>query len=435
MTQPSAQPGSSRRQTRFPEVGEPPQRLLDHIRESCEASDWPWAEGRSFALVYNLDDAHTQLLCDAYHAAFSANAVSPNAFPSVARMEREVVDMVADLLHAPDAARGVMTSGGSESTLLALKAYRDHARARRPDLTEPRVILPRTAHAAFLKAAHYLDLTPVIVETDAAGRAQLDAIADALDERAVLLIASAPCLPFGTTDPIEQIADLAQQHNIALHVDACLGGFMFPFMADLGLNTPSFDFAVPGVSSITVDLHKYAFAAKGASVTLYRDPERFAHQWFATDQWSSGSFASAHVTGTRPGGAIAAAWAAIHALGRTGYRGMADAVNDAAARLQRGIEAIEGLRIVGEPDMSVFAFTSDRAAVTNIVDRMAARGWRLNRQANPPAIHMILTPRHSEVVNAFLNDLEPAVAEAAAMSNNDADAAPVGVYGLPVAGE
>jgi len=297
MTDHAAQTGAAGGANRFPETGEAPQRLLDHIRELSAAKDWPWAAGRSFALVYNLDDAHTELLCEAYRAMFTANAVSPTAFPAAAEMERAVIAMTAELLHAPAATRGAMTSGGSESTLLALKAYRDHARARRPGGGAPRINTPRTAHPAFLKAAHCLDLTPIIVEADAAGRADVDAMAEAIDDRTILLIGSAPCLPYGTTDPIERIAELARREAIGCHVDACLGGFVFPFMAELGEATPAFDFNVPGVSSVTVDLHKYAFAAKGASVTLYRDPEVFAHQWFETDQWTSGSFASAHVTG------------------------------------------------------------------------------------------------------------------------------------------
>lgn len=432
MTTAHPQPDAGDCPAAFPPQGEAGERLLAAIREATR-DDWPWQAGRSFALVYDLDDEHTELISAAYRAMFSANAVSPTAFPSAALLEREVIEMVADLLHAPVDARGAMTSGGSESTILALKACRDHARHHRPDITAPRIVLPRTAHAAFLKAAYYLDLIPVIVEVDAAGRAPVDAMAQAIDDRTILLIGSAPCLPFGTCDPIEGLAALAQQRGLPLHIDACLGGFMLPFMADLGYDTPPFDFELPGVSSITVDLHKYAFAAKGASVTIYRDADLFAHQWYQTEQWTSGSFASGHMTGTRPGGAVAAAWTALRALGRAGYQQIATTVMETTRRLRAGIEAIDGLRIVGQPDMSVFAFTSDHKQIGGIVERMAERGWRLNRQANPPAIHMIITPRHAGVVEPFCRDLAEAVAEAGQIADNSEAAEPVAVYGLPMA--
>jgi len=437
------------RATAMPETAQPGPALLDRIRRLACEHDWPWRQGRSFGLVYDLDDDHTQLLNRAYQTLCSANAVSPTAFPSAAALEREVLAMVADLLHAPptatrgddgadpardDSIPGAMTSGGSESTLLALKAYRDHARASSPGTTEPTIVLPNTAHAAFLKAAHYLDLTPIVIEPDASGRAAADAYAEAMDERTILLIASAPCLPYGTVDAIESIGALARDRGVGLHVDACLGGFVLPFLEELGEAVPPFDFRVDGVGSITVDLHKYAFAAKGASVTVYRDRSVYERQWFATDAWCSGPFASEHVTGTRPGGTVAAAWVALRALGRAGYREIASTVMRTTARLRRGIEGIEGLRIVGEPAMSVFAFTSETARIASVVERMGERGWRLNRQANPEAIHMIVTPRHEPVVDEFLADLGEAVAEAERIADNGQPAPPAAVYGLAVGG-
>jgi sphinganine-1-phosphate aldolase len=340
---------------------------------------------------------------------FHENALNPTAFPSLRQFESEVTAMAADMLGGDEHVVGNLTSGGSESVMMAVKTARDWARKARPEITQPEMLLPITAHPAFMKAAHYFDVKPVHISVASDYRADAEAARSLVTDDTILIVGSAPAYPHGVIDPIEELAALAQEKNILCHVDACLGGFMLPFVSELGYPLPAFDFQVLGVTSMSADIHKYGYAAKGASVVLYRNRELRLHQLFAYPDWPGGAFISPSMTGTRPGGAIAAAWAVIHFLGKEGYVEIARSTMRTTEALMQGIAAIPGLQILGKPHMSVFAFASDRHNVLVLADLMESYGWHMDRQHSPDCLHFMVTPAHEGIVDVFLSDLQKAV--------------------------
>ena len=380
--------------------------------EELRAGDADWRSGRTFSLVYYAGDELLEVLKEAYGKFFSENGLSPLAFPSLRRFEQEVVRICADLFHAGPEAAGSMTSGGSESILLAVKTARDQARAER-GIAEPEMLLPLSAHPAFLKAAHSFGVKPIMVPLDAGFRADAQAARALATDRTALVVGSAPAYPHGVVDPIPELAALAQERSALCHVDACLGGFLLPWSEKLGRYAPPFDFRVPGVTSLSADLHKYGFAAKGASVVLYRDRALRRHQFFTYAGWPGGLYGSPGMAGTRPGGAIAAAWAALHFLGEEGYLRIARRILDTSRALLEGVAAVPGLRILGEPKLSVFAFASDELDVYQLGDAMEARGWKLDRQQLPPSLHLMVTPAHEAAAAPFLSDLRACAASLA----------------------
>jgi glutamate/tyrosine decarboxylase-like PLP-dependent enzyme len=390
---------------KLPEKGRTKDEILDAMR-AMRTGDADWRGGRTFSLVYYAGDDVLALLHDAFFLFFSENALNPMAFPSLRRFETEVVSMVADLLGAPDAV-GSLTSGGTESILMAVKTARDRARAERPGLAAEMVV-PVTAHPAFMKAAHYFDVKPILIPVDDGFRADVTAACAAMNDRTVLVVGSAPSYPQGVVDPIPALAAAASARGIPCHVDACLGGMLLPFARRLGYPIPPFDFAVPGVTSMSCDLHKYGYAAKGASTVLYRTRELRRHQFVAYADWPGGLYGSPTAAGTRPGGPIAAAWAVMSYLGEEGYLRLAKATMETARALIEGIDRIDGLHILGRPDISVFGFASDKADVYALGDEMSARGWHLDRQQRPPSLHMMITPAHAKHVAAILEDLAAA---------------------------
>jgi glutamate/tyrosine decarboxylase-like PLP-dependent enzyme len=343
---------------------------------------------------------------------FSENGLNPMAFPSLKKFEAEVVSMTASLLGGDSETAGNMTSGGTESILMGVKTAREWARAHRPAVTNPEMILPATAHPAFEKAAHYLGVTPVHIPVGPDFRADVSAARAAITPNTILMVGSAPSYPQGVVDPIAELAQAAREHGILFHVDACVGGFMLPFVRKLGYPVPDFDFRVPGVTSISVDLHKYAYAAKGASVILYRDKALRRHQFFVYTDWSGGIYASPTMAGTRPGGAIAAAWAIMNHLGEEGYLAITDTVMQAVTRLKEGVNAIQGVKILGNPPMSILALGPDRLDVYEIGDELTLRGWHLDRQQSPPSLHLTVTYAHAQVADQFLEDLAQAATRA-----------------------
>jgi glutamate/tyrosine decarboxylase-like PLP-dependent enzyme len=336
--------------------------------------------------------------------------------------------MTAALLGGDGQTVGNMTSGGTESILMAVKTARDWARATKPAITEPEILLPATAHPAFDKAAHYFSVKTVHVPVGADFRADIAATRAAVTPNTILLVGSAPSYPQGVVDPIAELAEIAQNQGILFHTDACVGGFMLPFVHKLGYGIPGFDFHVPGVTSLSVDLHKYGYAAKGASVILYRNSELRRHQFFIQTEWSGGIYASPTMTGTRPGGAIAAAWAIMNFLGEEGYLDIAGKVMESSTALKKGINAIEGVKILGDPPMSILAIGSDSLNIYEIGDALNRRGWHLDRQQFPPSLHLTVTHAHTQVTDQFLVDLAAAVSEARRLSAGKvANALQVGV--------
>jgi glutamate/tyrosine decarboxylase-like PLP-dependent enzyme len=393
---------------RFPSHGLRRDEVLSRMR-AMRADDARWKEGRTFSLVYHADDEVAALLREAYTMYMAENALSPLAFPSLKRMEAEVVGLAADLFHGSPDAAGTLTSGGSESILMAVKSVRDRFRAEK-GITAPEMVLPLSAHPAFEKAAHYFGVKAIHAPLDSGFRADVSAMRSLIGPNTVMLLGSAPSYPQGVVDPIEAIAALALEHGLACHVDACLGGFLLPFARKLGEPIPRFDFEIPGVTSLSADLHKYGFAAKGASVLLHRTRELRRHQFFTYADWPGGLYASPSMTGTRPGGAIAAAWAVVNHLGEEGYLRLARTILDTAKKLREGIAATPGLTVLGRPDMSVLAFTSAAFDIYALGDAMEARGWKLDRQQLPPALHLMVTPTHAPIADRFLEDLRACAA-------------------------
>ncbi|MDX2422344.1 MAG: aspartate aminotransferase family protein, partial [Amphritea sp.] len=393
---------------KIPNTGIPKQELIEQLN-AFKNSDVDWRHGRSWSLVYYGGDEHTDFLKDVYNLYFSENAAGPALFPSLQRLEAEVVAMVLDLLGASGNEVGTMTSGGNESILLAVKAYRDRARNLSPRIAKPEILVPESAHPSFLKAAHYFDLHVISVPLNADFEVDLDALRDRISNNTVCMVASAPGFPQGVMDPVQAMGEIALKFGIGLHVDACLGGFLLPFMHRLGYYVPEFDFRVPGVTSISADLHKNGYAAKGASAVLYRTNALRRYQYFVNTKWSGGMYASPTMMGTRPAGPIAAAWASMMSLGQDGYMQIAQRTMDVANALMEGISSLPGLNIIGQPAMSVFAFNADDVDVFALGDRLDIKGWRVNRQNHPRSLHMIATPNHVQVVEEFLADLREAL--------------------------
>ena len=314
--------------TRLPKSGIPKEEVLERLRTAKE-NDIHWREGKAFGMVYVPEEQVTELLKEAYTLYFSENALNPTAFPSLRRFETEVVAMTASLLGSDGGVVGNMTSGGTESLLMAVKSARDWARENRPEALEPEMILPSTAHPALEKASHYFDVESVRTPVRDDFRADVDAIQAALTPNTILIVGSAPSYPHGVVDPIREMAEIAKENGVLFHVDACMGGFMLPFVRRLGYAVPDFDFQVPGVTSMSADVHKFGYSAKGASVILYRERTLRRYQMFAYTDWSGGIYASPTMTGTRPAGPIAAAWAIMNHLGEDGYLTIAETVMDA----------------------------------------------------------------------------------------------------------
>nr|MDO8114613.1 aspartate aminotransferase family protein [Candidatus Sigynarchaeota archaeon] len=377
--------------------------------ESIRDSDAKWKDGKTFAYVYYAGEEHYEFLKKAHNLFFSENALSPMTFPSLKKFEAEVISMTADILGGDRKVFGNITTGGTESLLMAVKTYRDWAREKKPEIKEPEIVLPISAHPSFEKAAHYFGLVTKKVPWTSEYRCDVDAMKRAITENTIMLVGSAPEYPRGMIDPIKALGELAIEHDIGLHVDSCLGGFMLPFLKKLGYPIPDFDFSVPGVTSMSADLHKYGFAAKGASAVLYANEKLWKYQFFSTEDWPGGIYASPTMTGTRPGSSIAAAWATLKAMGEDGYMKYSKMAMDTAQQLQKGINKIPGFHVLGKPDMAVFSFTSEKINIYALGESMEKRGWVLDKLQDPPALHMIVNPLQGQIIDQFISDLRACV--------------------------
>lgn len=394
----------------IPEQGRPKEEVLEALGR-FKQGDADYKRSRTWSLVYYLGEEHTQFLAQAFAMFMSENALNPMAFRSLRKMEHEVVRMTAHLLGGGEEAVGVMTSGGTESCLLAVLAYRDRAAARPwTRWRRPEMIVPESAHVAWEKAAHYFGVKVVRAPLRDDLRVDVDAVARLVNKNTILVVASAPSYPHGVVDPIAELGRLAEDRGVPLHVDSCLGGFVLPFMERLGYPVPPFDFRVPGVTSIAADVHKYGYAAKGASVLLYRSMEYLKHQFFVYENWPGGVFASPGLLGTRSGGAIAAAWATLNAMGVQGYMELTRSVMETTGALQAGIRGV-GLDILSDPEMSVFAYGpgAEKLNIYAVADQMEQRGWLMDRLQRPEALHAMVTPLHQRIVDSFVNDLRESV--------------------------
>jgi len=392
---------------KLPSKGSSVDDILGKMKER-KAADADWRGGKTFSLIYPAGEEVDRALHEFNNLYLYENALNPFRFPSLHEMEKEVVSMTTNLLHGDENAGGSMTSGGTESILMAVKTARDRAREER-GITEPQLLAPVSAHPAFAKACSYLQLEHVQIPLADDLRADVGAAEKLITDNTAIMVGSAPNYPHGMIDPIPDLAALAAARNIHFHTDACVGGFLLPFLEKLGHDIPPFDFRVPGVTTISADVHKYGYCTKGASVIAHRHKDTGKYQMFLYDKWPGGIYGSFAMAGARPAAPIAAAWGIMNFLGEEGYCRLAGRAYDAARKLRAGIEAIPGLRIWGDPIASLVAFGSDELDIMAIGDVMDDHGWHLDRQENPSALHMMVSPEHERIADQFLEDLKNAV--------------------------
>ncbi len=391
----------------FPEKGRPQKEVLSELQERS-GKDIRWKEGRSFAYVYQANKQLDDFVQQAYLSYMKENPVNPGAFPGLKQMAEEVVNMAGKLFHLPKGGSGTFTSGGSESIFLAVLAARNRFLKNKPN-RQTEIVIPSTGHPAFHKAAHYFGMKARIAPVNKAFEASPQAMQALINENTALLVASAPSFPHGIVDPIAEIGKVAIQHDIPLHVDACVGGFVLPFLKRGGVQIPDFDFAIEGVSSLSADLHKYGYAAKGASLVFFRKTALRRESFFAFSDWPGGLYGSTHITGSRSGGAIAAAWALIQHLGLEGYTQLAMQAWEARQKILSGLAAFPELYVLGKPQLSLFALASDQINIYDLADQLGALGWYIERQQAPPSLHFNITAAHQEVADDFLQDVKKAL--------------------------
>ncbi len=399
---------SSNSKVKIPQKGKSREDVLNDLR-TAQINDLKWQEGKSFCLIYDPGLKYKQLIQEAYNLYFNENALNPTSFPSLRRLEAEVVQMVADLMNGDEKATGSMTSGGTESILMAVKTARDYAREYHPNIREPEIIIPVTAHPAFEKAFHYFGIKPIHAPVDINYRADIGAIDALISDNTIMIVASAPSYPHGVVDPIEEIGALLRDKDILFHVDACIGGFLLPFAKQLGYNIPTFDFTVPQVSSISIDIHKYGYAAKGASVILYRNRSLRKFQFSVYTQWPGGVYGSPAILGSKPGGAIAAAWAALSGIGIEGYCELSEKALEATRKIVDAIKGIKDLELMTVPDMTIIAFTASDINIYEVADELNIKGWNFERLQKPAGIHLTVSQVHLEHCDLFIKDLKYAV--------------------------
>jgi sphinganine-1-phosphate aldolase len=382
-----------------------------HERKQRDAR---WRDGRTFGLVYDGGEEVERVGAAAAELYLHDNALNTIAFPSLGAMQSEVVRITADLVHGDEQVAGFMTSGGTESILMAVLAARERA-ARERGITEPEIVLANSAHAAFHKAAHAFGLRVHSIPVRADFRADVDAMRAAITGNTVLVVGSAPQYPQGVIDPIPELAAIAADAGANFHVDACMGGYVLPFMERLGHPVPPWDFRVDGVTSMSADLHKLGYTPKGASVILHRTKELRRYQTFAFSDWLGGFYASPNLAGTRPGAPIAAAWAVLQRLGLDGYLDLTRRMLDARDRMVAAVRATPGLTVLVQPEAQILGITADPHAqpavdVFAVGDALAQLGgWYLDRQAPPDTLHATVCAANAPAIDAFATDLATAV--------------------------
>jgi sphinganine-1-phosphate aldolase len=402
---------------RLPREGIDRDRLLAMVGELSEREDAPAREGKISGSLYHGGEGHFAFLAEVYRHFAHMNVLQRDMYPSATKFEGEIISMALGLLNGDaangegDAPCGVLTSGGSESLISAMLVYRERGRER--GISEPEVVMPVTAHVALLKGAHYLGVRAIQTPVTGDFQADVEAIASAIGPQTVALFGSAGTYPHGVVDPIAELSELALEHDLGLHVDGCLGGFILPWAERLGHDLQPWDFRLPGVTSISADTHKYGYAPKGTGVLLYRNPELRHHQYFVNTDWPGGVYASPGIAGSRSGGLIAATWAALVSLGENGYLELAESILATAAELREAVEAIPELRTLGHSPFMV-AFGSERLDIWHVNDALQDRGWRMNGCQRPAGLHFCVTRPNTlpGVAATFAADLREAVAYA-----------------------
>lgn len=384
-------------------------RPWDEVRAemlSRGAGDVVWREGKTAVYVFNAGEDVHALQHEAYGLFMAENGLGPLAFPSLAQMEKDVISMALGLLHGPEGSAGAITSGGTDSITMAIKTARDYARANGKPKDRANIVIPRSGHLAFHKAALLMDIEirSVPLKTDGSYEADPAAMAEAIDEATIMMVGSAPNFPHGIIDPITELGKVAEEKGVWLHVDACVGGYFAPFARMNGVPVPDFDFAVPAVKSMSADLHKYGYCAKGASTVLFRTADLYKHMPFTLHDWSGAPMKTPTLAGTRPGGAISAAWAVMNVLGISRYREKQGLVCQTRERIEHGVRAL-GFEVLGRPLLGLVAFRHPDADTLALYSAMRQRGWFTSFTVEPPSLHLMLSPKHAEVADDYLADL------------------------------
>ncbi len=396
--------------TQIPAKGRSHADILSDMEAMRAQEESHWRDGFISGAVYHGDQEHIDFLNQVYAINSQSNPLHADVWPSATKFEAEIVAMTGNMLSGAGLdVCGTLSSGGTESIMLAMKTYRDWARETK-GITKPEMIVPVTAHAAFDKASQYFNIKTIHVPVDENFRADVNAVRKAITSNTIVIVGSAPSFPHGAIDPIAELSELARQHNIGFHTDACLGGFVLPWAEKLGYNVPAFDFRLPGVTSISVDTHKYGYAAKGTSVILYRNQELRSFQYYTTTEWPGGLYFSPTFAGSRPGALSAACWAALTSIGEEGYMTATKKILETAEKIKLGIREIPELHVLGEP-FFVVAFDSKSINVYKVLDYMSHKKWSLNGLHKPTCVHLCVTLRHTQpgVADRFLSDLREAV--------------------------
>jgi glutamate/tyrosine decarboxylase-like PLP-dependent enzyme len=406
---------------RLPKQGLGERELFETL-ERFRADDLPWRTGRTWAYVYDPGPEAEAVIQRAFGMYLTENGLDPTVFPSAMKLENDVLGIAVGLLHGDEQVVGSFTSGGTESILCAVKAARERARAER-GVTAPELIVANSAHAAFHKAAHYFGLRVHSVPVGADFRADVAAMAARAGASTALIVGSAPQYPQGVVDPIPQLAELAGQVGCSLHVDACMGGFLLPFAERLGYPVPPWDFRVPGVTTISADLHKLGYAPKGASVILHRTKQLRQYQTFVFDAWLGGFYASPSLQGSRSGLPMACAWAVMQRLGLEGYDRLTRTTLEARDRMLAAIRSVPGLAVLGTPEAQIVAFTTRPGSGLDafaLGDALLARGgWFHDRQSPPDSLHSTLCAANAPVIEEWARDLSACAAQLAGKRSAD----------------
>jgi glutamate/tyrosine decarboxylase-like PLP-dependent enzyme len=399
--------------------------------EEMTKQDVDWRAGRAWSLVYYINEQHMELIQKAHSRLFNENYINPFAFKSLQQMEHEVVQMTADMLNAEEGAVGNMTSGGTESIFLAVYTYWERAKKIKSGIKKPEIVAPVSIHPAFDKACHIMNIKLQKAPVGKDLRVDVQAMQKLINKNTIFLAASAPGYPHAIIDPIEEISVLARRYKLPFHVDGCLGGFMLPWVEKLGFDIPKWDFRLPGVTSISADMHKFGYGAKGSSILVYRNMHYMKYQFFITTEWSGGIYVTPSFLGTRPPGPIAAAWAAINSLGEAGYLKVARANMEAKKKLEAALQSIPAIEILGQPPINILAFTTknNKPDIFVVADYLEKIGWTVDRLQKPSAIHLIILPQNIPVIDTYIEDLKAAITWAKAHPEKTAEGN-AALYGL-----
>eukprot|EP01133_Synstelium_polycarpum_P016102 gene16102-19159_t len=390
----------------LPTKGVPHEEIIAEMEKLTIKDESKWTGSKVSGCVYLGETEHTELLNKAYCLFSLSNPLHPGVFPSIRKFETETISMVSNMVNAHPKVVGAVTSGGTESIFMAVKAHRDYYKDR---TSTPEIVVPVTIHAAFDKACGYLNIKIVHIPVGADYKVDLKLLKKAITKNTIMIAGSAVNFPHGIIDDIESLSKIAKEHDIGMHVDGCLGGFVLPFAEELGFDIPVFDFRLEGVTSMSVDTHKYGYAAKGTSVVMFSKPKMRRSMYFVAPNWPGGIYASPTMPGSRPGGLVAACWASLVAQGREGFRTKIKGVMETTKEMIAGLKQIEGIEIVGEPKAMVIAFTGDKIFYIN--DAMNRRGWHLNPLQRPNSLHICVTAKHIGMAQVFIQDLKDSVIE------------------------